>query len=81
MFSIIINRIHEQNTHTQKVELRTLYFNFDWLLQNLSVLGELMVLLFSRAVSQLIICEEKSLHCIQNGSTVKALREHLDLLL
>ena len=21
-------------THTQKVELRTLYFNFDWILQN-----------------------------------------------
>ena len=49
------------NTHTQKVELRTLYFSFDWPLQNLSALGELMVLLFSRAVCQLIICEGKSL--------------------
>ena len=30
------NQIYEQNTHThtQKLELRTLYFNFDWLFQN-----------------------------------------------
>ena len=70
-------------THTQKVELRTLYFNFDWLLQNLSVLGELMVLLFSRAVSQLIICELKSRHLHTNwlSYTVKTPREDLNILL
>ena len=58
------NRIYEQNTRTQKVALRNLYFNFDWPLQKrqVSALGELMVLLFSRAVSQLIICELKSRH-------------------
>ena len=28
------SQIYEQNTHTQKMELRTLYFNFDWLFQN-----------------------------------------------
>ena len=76
------------------MELKTLYFNFEWLSQNrflcsisrkrltieVSVLGELMVLSFARALSQLIMRVNKPTFAYKLALQLD-LRDSLDVLL